>query len=64
MTTITSKTTIPAPEYHDRTISTASTDTRTLSTTSLLLTGHSTAPDTTIHHMKIEDTGFYKNNLL
>ena len=33
------------------------TDTRTLSTTSLLLTHHSTAPDTTIHHMKIEDTG-------
>ena len=33
------------------------TDTRT----NLLSTSHFTAPDTTIHHVKIENTGFYKD---
>ena len=64
MTTITSKTTIPAPEYHDRTISTASTDTRTLlhktlsaATATWTLSTASiqhTYLLTILHHMKIE----------
>ena len=66
MTTITSKTIIPMPEYHDRTISTASTGTRTshhktisaatatwtLSTASIQHTYFLTI----LHRMKTEET--------